>query len=195
MRILLINTPRSGGTNLSSAICKSYKIDRITNPYKTNSYKTDLTILDEISNTTSILVRQDPSARNFDVLKNLVDSFEKKDIILLCRDNKKESTESYAYMEHYFSHGSFQQNTTKYIWEMTPNYMQSENVINESYNNLIEISKYLNKQIISYENLYFNNQKAMIDMMGFRDKSEEIIKVLSGYQRQRQYQEKINKVI
>jgi hypothetical protein len=196
MKILVFSTPRSGGTNFTHALSQVFKLQRYLSPFKLKSTSVDdEKFLLELISKDQILIKQDPISKNLDQFKKLIDHFDHNQIILLSRSNLKEATESYAYMEYHFLNGNFKPSASKYLWSKTPNYDDMEKTILKSYENLYIISEYLNKKMVSYEDLYYNKQKQTLIDLGFKDYIKDIVPYLDLGKKQRQSDVGVNKLI
>lgn len=153
-RILIIHINRCGSTRLANGLSNYLNVPHYASPFrktianlpKENSFyfENPCVLQERIINVTD--------KRHAE----LISGFE--NVILLTRRNLEEAIKSWAYVTHHINqeNSQFKSHTTRYVWEETPNYEYSKNVLNWANDRLQNLSNQFNIPITYYEDLYYN---------------------------------------
>ena len=143
MKILILALARTGSTNFLFRLAKEHNLTPIFEPRQKEEFKED---------TDNIVIKCILWCVPKDEIwfNELIKKFDK--VILLSRRNLKELTESLSYLKHNLDKGF--DSYSEYLWEMTPNYIETEQEVIENNQKLIRLSKTIGVEITYYEDLY-----------------------------------------
>lgn len=181
-RVLIIHINRCGSTRLANSLAKVLGVKHYPSPFrphilnqpKENSFYFENPCVLQVENP---CVFQGKITNGCDSRhKELIKGF--KNVILLSRRNLDEAIKSWAYTSYCLSqeNSNFKSHTSRYVWEETPNYEVSKNILNWANNRLEKLSNEFNIPITYYEDLYYDSPVETVNKFNLDIDAEYFVK-------------------
>jgi|688.fasta_scaffold06682_16 hypothetical protein len=151
MKIVIIAMARTGTSSLLLKLAAEHNLKWVSEPTKNGS---DYLPNDKDDNTIVKIIMWHIPTGITDEMKWWVDLAGRFDkVVLLGRRDLKSCAESIAYLR-YNRERTHLNGGMQYIWEPTPNYTEVQEMVNNYYTKLLELSKILKIDITYYEDIF-----------------------------------------
>lgn len=151
MKILIIAMTRTGSSSLTLKLAEEHNLKWVSEPTKNGS---DYLPNEEDDNTVVKIIMWHIPTGVTDEMKwwvELAGRFDK--VVLLTRRDLKSCAESISYLRYHRERIHFNSGM-QYVWEPTPNYTEVQEMVNNYYDKLLELSKILKVDITYYEDIF-----------------------------------------
>jgi hypothetical protein len=151
MKVLLITLPRTGSTSLLKKIVEEQNLHSISEPFNNVNGNSEKYKNYNWKNTNNICVKTHINHKDLPFYLEFIKFFD--EVILLSRKDLNACAESLSYANY------FQSFTEKYKWIKTPNLNENVKLVKKFDEDLKELSKLIEIEVLYYEDLFDINSE------------------------------------